>query len=220
MNFYDSEAFELCLYLEDLCCDLCRFEHLAEGVSPQDIRIRQDVDLGICAAFADASISLPGERTYFLEVKWGCTQEEISDRISHKYGSKTPVSEKAQKVRVVVADDGSDMATLESRLRACIDRYLEVEVWTASHLRKLILHHFQVELKRFDREDLLALRSAVEKIKGELAFGQNYRASAAQLMLMWHLGCWTIRRVQQEASIPIESAMRKGLYRDAAVGNC
>ena len=69
MNFYDSEAFELRLYLEDLCCDLCRFEHVAEGVPPQHIRIRQDVDLGISGAFADASICFPGERPYFLEVK-------------------------------------------------------------------------------------------------------------------------------------------------------
>jgi hypothetical protein len=94
---------------------------------------------------------------------------------------------------------------------------LEVEVWTGSHLRELIHHHFQVELKRFDREDLLALRSAIERIKGGFAFGESYRESAAQLMLMWHLGCWTIRRMRLEAGITIESAMRKGLYRDAAV---
>jgi class 3 adenylate cyclase len=119
-------------------------------------------------------------------------------------------------VRVVVADE-ENLAALESELRACVDRHFEVEVWTPSHLRELILRHFQVELSRFDREDLLVLRSAVEKIKGEFAFGERYKGSAPQLMLMWHFGCWTIRRVQEEAGITIESGLRKGLYRDAAI---
>lgn len=88
MNFYDSEAMELRFYLEDLCCDLCRFEHLAEGIASQDIRIRQDIDLGLPEAFADASVSLPGGRKYFVEVAWGYDPDEIDDRVATKYGTK------------------------------------------------------------------------------------------------------------------------------------
>jgi class 3 adenylate cyclase len=217
MNYYDSETFELYLYMEDLCCELCRFEHLAEGVLPQDIRIRQKVDLGKTGAYADASISLCGERTYFLEVNWGYDRAEIAERIAYKYESNTPALGKAHKLRVVVSDDDSELASIESTLRACVDPQLEIEVWTAPRLREMILRHFQMEVRRFEREDVLAVRSAIEKTKGKYAFGSSYDGSVAQLMLMWHMGCWTIRRVQQEANMTVESVMRKGLYRDAAV---
>jgi class 3 adenylate cyclase len=208
---------ELRLYLEDLCCDLCRFEHLAEGIPPEEIRIRQEVDLGIPGAFADACISLPGGRKYFVEVALGNDRDEIADRVARYYGLKTCVSEKAQKVRIVVADYDSELSAIESDFRALVSPHLEVEVWTASHLRESILRHFKIELKQFERENLLALRSAVEKIKGTFAYGDGFTGSAAQLILMWHLGCWTIRRVQQEAKLPVEAMMRKGLYRDTAI---
>ncbi len=43
MSNYDTEAIELRLFMEDLCCDICRFQHLEDGVDPEQIRIRQDV---------------------------------------------------------------------------------------------------------------------------------------------------------------------------------
>jgi class 3 adenylate cyclase len=217
VNFYDSEAMQVRLYLEGLCCDLCRFEHLAEGIPAEDVHIRQEVDLGMPGAFASASVSLPGGQNYFLEVVWADDREEMADRIAKSYGSKTCVSEKACKVRLVAADDSVECAALEAELRPRISPHLEVEVWTAPHLRQLILQHFGLESKRFEGEDLLALRSAVARLKGEFAYGESFSGSEAQLMLLWHLGCWTIRRLKQEHNLPVESMMQKGLYQDTAV---
>lgn len=95
--------------------------------------------------------------------------------------------------------------------------HLQVEVWPASHQRELIRRYFQVELKNFERDDVLSVRSAVERIKGKFAFGESFTGSASQTMLMWHLGCWTIQRVRRDAHLPVESIMAKGLYRDTAV---
>jgi class 3 adenylate cyclase len=81
----------------------------------------------------------------------------------------------------------------------------------------LILRHFQVELKRFERDDLLVLRAAVERVKGKFAYEDAFTGSASQSMLLWHFGCWTLRRVRREANLPVESVMRKGWYPDAAV---
>jgi len=205
------------LYLEDLCCDLCHFEHLSEGIPSQDIRIRREVDLGIPGTFADVSISLPEAKAYFVEIKWAYERQEIVDRIAHKYGSTAPLPEKAQKVRVVASGVDSDLAALESELRARVRPGLEVEVWTESRLRESILRNFRVDVKSFEREDLLALRAEIDRIKGQFAYGDGFTGSAAQATLMWHLGCWTIRRLRQETKLPLESIVRKGLYRDSAI---
>jgi adenylate cyclase len=217
VNFFDSEAMELRFYLEDLCCDLCRFEHLTEGIASQDIRIRQDVDLGIPEAFADASVSIPGGRKYFVEVAWGHDAAEIVDRVTTKYGTKTSVSEQAQKLLVVASEGGQGESVLESELRSSVSPHLQVEVWTAAHQRELIRRHFQVDLQDFEHDNLLTLRSVVDSVKGRFAFGEGFTGSAAQTMLMWHLGCWTIERAQKEAKLPLESIMAKGRYHDTAV---
>src|SRR5690348_635867 len=66
------------LFLEEICCDLCRFQHSAEdGVAPEDVRIRQEVSLGAPGAFADIQVRVPGSRPYFIEVKWGYEAEQL-----------------------------------------------------------------------------------------------------------------------------------------------
>src|SRR5438309_103444 len=95
---------EVRLFLEDICCDLCRFQHVSEdGLGPEEVRIRQEVDLGIPGAFADIQVRVPGAKPYFVEVKWGYDAEQIIEHIARKYGVLTPVSQQAAKV-ILIAD--------------------------------------------------------------------------------------------------------------------
>jgi len=63
----ESYLRELRLFLEEICCDLCRFQHAEQGsIQPEDIRINQEVYLGIAGAFADIEVKAPGAAPYFV----------------------------------------------------------------------------------------------------------------------------------------------------------
>jgi hypothetical protein len=71
-RFQDEDLFELRLFLEELVCNICRFIHVAEnGVTPQNVWIRQEVNLGAPNAFADIFVRVPGHSSYFVEVDYG-----------------------------------------------------------------------------------------------------------------------------------------------------
>ena len=42
-----DDLFELRLFLEELICNVCRFIHAEQGISLKELRIRQEVSLGI-----------------------------------------------------------------------------------------------------------------------------------------------------------------------------
>lgn len=78
MPFPAEGLFELRLFLEELVCNICRFVHVAElGIRPQELRIRQEVNLGIPNAFADILIRVPNHSNYFVEVDYGYPTERI-----------------------------------------------------------------------------------------------------------------------------------------------
>ena len=48
------DVVELRLFIEELACNICRFTHAAQdGVEPQFVRIKQEVELNTSNAFAD-----------------------------------------------------------------------------------------------------------------------------------------------------------------------
>jgi hypothetical protein len=54
-------ATQLRLLLEELCCDLCRFEHArSEGIAPGLVEIDREVYMGSPGAFADIRVRAPG----------------------------------------------------------------------------------------------------------------------------------------------------------------
>jgi hypothetical protein len=60
LPFPVEDLFALRLFLEELVCNVCRFVHVAEqGISPQELWIRQEVSLGIPNTFSDILIRVP-----------------------------------------------------------------------------------------------------------------------------------------------------------------
>jgi len=63
---------EMRLFLEELCCELCRFRHAADnGIDPDEINIAREVRLAPLGAFADIVVTLPAAPAYFVEIKYG-----------------------------------------------------------------------------------------------------------------------------------------------------
>jgi class 3 adenylate cyclase len=207
---------ELRLFMEDLCCDLCRFQHLAEGLPPEHIRIRQDFDLGLPGAFADIRVTIPDARPYFVEVKWAQDCEEVVERVAAKYSTLTPATRDAAKVIVVSGAPECEGGRLASMLRSEVDPSLEIEVWDTPRLRELLRKHFQTEVANFEREELLKVRAALERIKGIYAFGETYSHSPEEAALKWHFGCWTINRARKQPGYSEASVFRTGQYTDVA----
>ncbi len=222
MSNYDTEAAELRLFMEDLCCDVCRFRHIEDGVDPEQICIRQDVDLRLSDCFADIQITVPGQPPYFVEVKIGADADDVLERVARKYGQLTHISENAGKVIVVAGawDDheGYD-ETFKAGLRERVHPKLELEIWTPAFLREKLHRYFKAEVVRFEREELIKMRAAVERTKGEFAFGAEFSGSSAQAALMWHFGCWTIHSVREAAKHGCgpDALLQTGLFQDVAI---
>ena len=69
---------ELRLFIEEICCNLCRFYHVdKEGVSPEDVKIHQQVYLGVPGSYADILVQVPGSPPYIMEVEYGYPADDI-----------------------------------------------------------------------------------------------------------------------------------------------
>ena len=76
----DEAYFELRLFLEETCCNLCRFQHVnEEKIAPESVRIDQEVYLGIPGAFAD----IVGFRGDLLDC-------QVDDLLTHDQHAEEP----------------------------------------------------------------------------------------------------------------------------------
>ena len=49
------------LFVEEICCELCRFQHVVEdGISPEAVQINREVRLDAPNEFADIQVRAPG----------------------------------------------------------------------------------------------------------------------------------------------------------------
>ena len=77
---------EMRLFLEELCCELCRFRHAADdGIDPDEVNIAREVQLAPLSAFADIVVTLPAAPAYFVEIKYGLSLDETVRSIRRKY---------------------------------------------------------------------------------------------------------------------------------------
>ena len=94
----ESHASQLRLLLEELCCDLCRFEHIAaDGLLPEDVCITREYDLGSTAVYADVRVA-PGDKPpYFVEIKYGYTSDAVLKHLRRKYKKEAALPGTARK---------------------------------------------------------------------------------------------------------------------------
>jgi class 3 adenylate cyclase len=218
----DYSAVELRLLLEEVCADLCRFEHtIAKGIRPDAINIDREASLGPPGAFADIRIQPHGQPARFVEVNFGYTNEALLKSLKRKYHVPTAVTKSASGV-VLVVDEArrTDYANLIAQARAVLHPGLELEVWNEARLQQMIKRHFDADVDRIEPDRLLDVRAAIEHAMGRYAFraapGQPYEHDALRAQLLWHLGFWRVRELYEKTGHP-RQVLQPATYPEVAI---
>lgn len=211
----DGYLKELRLFLEEICCDLCRFQHVTEsGVRQEDVRISQEVYLGTPGSFADIQVKVPDARPYFVEIKYGYPPDKVIRHLQRKYGTKTAANGDASKL-ILVIDAGccGNWSEMEAEIKGALHPGLELEIWTEERLLSSISRQFDIRIDSLAEENLAGIREAIDKAKGKHAFGEGFTNDALQSALLWHFGFWLLRSLRNNERETPRAILPPGLYK-------
>jgi len=216
--FSETDARELRIFLTSVLCDLCRFLHAArDGVPPAETQIHQAVRLGP-GAFADIRVAAGSVPTYFIEVDVGYTRSRVIESMRLKYARRTPASEGARKVIVVVNRSlASASPSLETELRSLVDPSLDLELWDDRHLTRLIRDTLGIDISRFAEDQLLELRQAVDQAKAVHAFGPTAAVDPLRSTLGWHFAYWRLAQLREAGCTDPRAILPPGRYAKVVV---
>lgn len=211
------------LFLEELCCDLCRFEHADQlATAHEHVRIDREYSLDKPDEFADVRVHALEKQPYFIEIKYGYPNEFLIRQLHRKYNKKTPRIQGASKVVVMVDLKGRpEWPRIVEELPRCLGSGLQLEIWDEATLFGLIRDRFGVQIDAITEENMLNIRNAIIHAKGRLAFGidpqveyvHNYLRSA----LLWHFGFWRLRQLREKYGDDPRNLLPPGLYQNVVV---
>ena len=214
----ETDARELRIFLESVLCDLCRFLHAArDGVAPAETQIHQKVRLGP-GAFADIRVAAGRLPLYFIEMDIGYSRPRVIESMRLKYARRTPASEGAGKVIVVVDRAlASASPSLEAELRALLAPGLDLELWDDRHLARLIRDTLGLDISHFVEAQLLALRQAVDQAKAVHAFGPTTTVDPLRSTLLWHFAYWRLAQLREAGCVDPRAILPPGRYAKVVV---
>jgi adenylate cyclase len=218
-----SHLGELRLLLEELCCDLCRFEHVTkDGLVPEAVRIDREYWLGTPGGFADIRVAPAGCAAYFVEVKFGYRNDALVRHLLRKYASA--LSDKGAATRIVlVVDcvDRPDWRRIEGEIASGLPAGVALEVWDEDRLVSLLADRFGVTINEITPEALLDVRQAIDRAKGYHAFGgpslSDYEHDPLKAELLWHFGFWRLKQLRSAGRATSRDILPPGSYHGVAV---
>jgi len=214
---------ELRLMLEELCCDLCRFEHLhRDGISPEHVLIDREYNLGAPGTFADIHVLPDGKRPYCIEVDNGYSRQAMLQSLKRKYARDTPEVRELAKVAVVVdSEAGPDREQLHRQMKGSFLPDLPFEVWDEERLLGLIQDVFGIRINSLTAANLLNVRDAINRAEGFLAFGdrspEEHVNSPLQSSLLWHFSFWRLAQIRKQSDVATRDILPPGHYRGVVV---
>lgn len=219
----ESYLSEMRLLLEELSCDLCRFEHfIRDGLSPENVHIDREFYLGVCGAYADIRVMPKDLPPYFVEIKYGYSDESLLSHLKRKYGQETAPTAGVSKVILVVDKEGrGNWPALAAELPRCLRPGLALELWDEARLGDMMHQHFRVRIRAITPENLLEVRQAIDRSKGFHAFGgkslEEYCYDPLHFKLLWHFSAWRLRQLREIVQLNPRQILPPGLYRGVAV---
>ncbi len=218
-----SHLGELRLLLEELCCDLCRFEHVTrDGLVPEAVRIDREYWLGTPGAFADIRVAPAGRAAYFVEVKFGYRNDALVGHLLRKYASAHPSTAAVSRI-VLVVDRVARPSwnRIEDEMASGLPPGVELEVWDEARLVSLLAERFGVSIDQITPEALLDVRQAIDRAKGYHAFGgvslSEYEHDPLKAELLWHFGFWRLKQLRSAGRSASRDILPPGQYHGVAV---
>jgi adenylate cyclase len=219
MKSDDQDEFRL--FLGELCCDLCRFEHLATDDSACNVNMRREFYLGSPGAFADLRVEVGHDRPYFVEVKYGLPDDLLVRRLQRKYGPGSCSLLDGTKIIVMVDVQGrADWRSTEQQIREAIHPGMELEIWSEEKVSSLVRDRFGVTLEGFNERDFVRVRGAINAAKSLQAFGGMPADSPLHPLksaLLWHFGFWHLRQLRLKDQRSAREVLSPGLYSNIVV---
>jgi class 3 adenylate cyclase len=204
---------ELRLFLEELCCELCRLHHVVDdGLAPEDVHVAREVQLVPRNAFADIVVTVPRAPSYYVEIKYGLPLEETVRSVRRKYA----VNHRATCGRLVVVVRDLDAATLQTRLRDCVCETLDIEIWDEPRLLSDIKLRYGVEIESLTEGNIISLHRSILQGVWNGIFDHDYYETLASALL-WHFSPWTLKRLQAKENLGPGDIWKIGNYSDVVI---
>jgi len=214
---------QLRLMLEELCSDLCRFEHAEKDrFGPQTVKINREQYLGSPGAFADIVVRPRDAPPYVVEVKFGYSSETLVRHLGRKYSTNADCLSILSKIILVIDSEGrAAWPEVEAKIKTLLHPGLVLEVWNERTLLTLIRQRFNVSIAAVTSENLLGVRQAIDRAKGFYAFGaasvDEYEHDPLKADLLWHFGFWKLQRLREENHLGPRDILPPGSYRGTAI---
>jgi adenylate cyclase len=214
---------ELRLMLDELCCDLCRFEHFhRDGIPPENVLIDREFNLGAPRVFADIYVHPDGKSPYCIEVDYGYSPQTLLQSLKRKYSLDIPKVRGLAKVIIVVdSESRADWKQLEQQLPGLFLHDLPYEIWDERRLLALIQDVFGIQINSITAANLLDVRQAINRAKGFLAFGdrslEEHDNTPLQASLLWHFSFWRLAQIRKRDNLTTRDILPPNLYRGAVV---
>jgi class 3 adenylate cyclase len=219
----ESFNYQLRLLLEEVCCDLCRVEHVTrDGCLPESVQVDREFSLGRPNAFADIRIAPPAGLPYFVEVKYAYTKDLLGRHLRRKYGPESRAAKWGSKV-ILVCDTArfSDWPAVLQELQQTLDSALQLEVWDEQMLLAKMRQCFQANCPAISADNLLDVRELIDRAKGYNAFGgpsaEAYTHDALKATLLWHFGFWRLRQLREGGRLMPRDMLPPGNYQGVVV---
>ena len=201
------------LFLEEICCNLHRFRHAAEGgIEPPHVRINQEYSLGIPDTFADIRVEVAGAPPYFIEVKYGYSPARTVASLTRKYGPGARLGEASKIVVVGDANLAASWGDIEPQIRSGLPPKLDLEIWDEKMLLSMLRASFGVEVDSISENEVLEMRGAVDRAKGQYAFEETWANDELQNSLIWHYGFWRLKQLRQRYGLTARTIVPPGMY--------
>ncbi len=212
----DATPGEFRLFLEEICCELCRLRHVREdGLPAERIATVRDTRIGRMDTFADIKVIPADQSPYFVEIKWGYAEEDLIRRLVRKYAADLG----AQYRKLIVVTDLADQPgwpAIAEKLRESLCAVLDVEVWGERELLRQIKDFLGLTIDRLRGANYQAIRDSIIRAGWTRIFGDTADDRLAPTLL-WHFSPWTLNRLHGDLGLPPHGILRPGVHRDVAV---
>jgi class 3 adenylate cyclase len=207
---------EFRLFLEEICCDLCRYRHVdRDGLSPEQVTTTREVRLGQPDAFADIVVQAGAQAPYFVEIKWHLPKEQFLARLARKY-AHNPNAKCGKLIIVTDLAEEREWPEIQENLRRAICPTLEIEIWDEPQMLDQFERYLNVEVSKVSRENYREIRDAVMDAEWRRAFGGR-ESDQLTPTLLWHFHASRLRQLHEKFGLEPDQILRADTYRNLII---